>query len=78
MKIFLAISFIFLAGCVAQPKTVYLPVPIALPAKPEIPKVPGKELSCLSDSAKEKLLNRDKVIKDYILLLEETIKSTDK
>lgn len=76
MTIFLGI----ISGCTTPPKTiertVYLPVPINLPTKPEIPKVPGKELSCLSEETKQKLLNRDKIIKGYIENLEITINST--
>lgn len=79
MTIFSAI----ISGCSATPpktieRTVYLAVPINLPNKPEIPKVPGKELACLSQEAKQKLLERDKIIKGYISDLETTIVATQK
>lgn len=79
MMTFLAIT----SGCSITPpktieRTVYVAIPINLPNKPEIPKVPGKELSCLSNETKQKLLERDKVIKTYISDLETTIVTTQK
>ena len=79
MMTFLAI----ISGCSTTPpktieRTVYVAIPINLPNKPEIPKVPGKELSCLSNETKQKLLERDKVIKGYISDLETTILTTQK
>jgi hypothetical protein len=57
-------------------RVVYKMTPLSLPVKPEIPVIKGSDLRCLSPNTQWELLNRDKVLKDYILDLEETIKST--
>lgn len=73
-----------ISGCTITPppkpivRNIYIPIPISLPEKPEIPKVPGKDLSCLNEETKQKLLARDKVIKEYISDLETTIVATQK
>lgn len=69
---------ILLVGCTMTPteRVVYKMTPLSLPVKPEIPVIKGSELRCLSPDTQWELLNRDKVLKDYILVLEETIKST--
>lgn len=82
-QIILMMTFLAISGCSTTPpktieRTVYVAIPINLPNKPEIPKVPGKELSCLSNETKQKLLERDKVIKGYISDLETTIVTTQK
>lgn len=59
-------------------RNIYIPIPISLPEKPEIPKIPGKDLSCLNEEVREKLLSRDRVIKGYISDLETTIVATQK
>lgn len=74
------ISLMMISGCVQQPKEkiVYLPVPLELPSKKEVPKISSSSLSCLDESTKATLLKRDKTIKAYISELEAIILSTKK
>lgn len=70
-----------LVGCATQiaptkDRIVYVSVPLDKPTKPEIPKIPGREMSCLSDQTKNALIKRDVVIKNYIAELEAVIDST--
>lgn len=77
--IFLTISN--LVGCATKPqplpeRVVYISVPLEKPAKPEIRRIPGRDMACLSEDTKLLLLNRDAVMKDYIHELETVIDST--
>lgn len=81
---YLMLVFLLLAGCsfnvekTEPPKTVYVSVPLRLPAKPQFPKIQAESLECLDDQAKSELLYRDTVIKSYIQDLETVITSTQK
>lgn len=59
-------------------RPVYVSVPLVKPVKPEIPKIPGKDLTCISTETKDQLINRDVIIKNYIADLEAVIDSTHK
>ena len=65
-------------GCTPTIKkeTVFVPVPLERPTRPEFPKVKGSDLSCVSDETKQQLLMRDDVIKSYMTRLESIIDST--
>jgi hypothetical protein len=69
-----------ISGCAPEIKEriVYLPTPINLPVKPDIPKMSGKDLACLSDQTKNDLIKRDTIIKSYIVELESSIIATQK
>ena len=79
---------VIISGCVIAPqtepkekivqKTVYLPIQLELPSKPDVPKIKGSDLKCLSENTRSQLLERDKIIKGYISDLETTIISTQK
>lgn len=73
-KKLLMIISLAISGCAAKP--VYLPVPLNLPPKPEIQKITASEVSCLSSETKNKLIQRDRMIKQYIKELESVIEST--
>lgn len=76
----LLMSFVY--GCTvnapSQPveRTVYIAVPLSLPNKPQFPKISASAMECISDETKNKLLQRDVLIKNYILELETIILST--
>ncbi len=61
-----------------QGRVVYVSVPLPLPPKPEIPKIKGKDMKCLTPTTQWELKNRDTIMKDYISELETIIKSTQK
>ena len=61
-----------------QGRVVYVAVPLQLPPKPEIPKIKGKDMKCLTPTTQWELKNRDTIMKDYISELETIIKSTQK
>lgn len=57
-------------------RVVYVSVPLPLPPKPEIPKIKGKDMKCLTPTVQWELKNRDTIMKEYISELETIIKST--
>lgn len=61
-----------------QGRVVYVSTPLPLPPKPEIPKIKGKDLKCLTPTTQWELKNRDTIIKEYISELETIIRSTQK
>lgn len=69
-----------LIGCASNPqiieRKIYVTVPLELPKKPELVKVPADSLECIDDSVRWDLLKRDVAIKNYISELETIIKST--
>ena len=68
-----------ISGCAHQePKVqyVYVPLPLNRPVRPEIPKIKGTDLMCVSSDTKQLLLNRDNIMKDYMNKLEATIDAT--
>jgi len=70
-----------LIGCTTnvapvKDRMVYVSVPLNKPVKPEIPKIPGRDMTCLSDETKNALIKRDTVLKSYIADLESVIDST--
>ena len=74
------LAMVSILGCAQKPivetKTVYVPIPVKLPEKPVIPKIPGNKMECLSEDTKDDLLKRDLIMKAYIADLESTIEST--
>lgn len=78
LSLTLALALV-LNGCATQVPTerlVYKKIPLELPIKPTIPVIKGSDLRCLSPDTQWELLNRDMILKNYIIDLEETIKST--
>lgn len=71
---------ITLFGCatshVASPNIEYVSTPLNRPTMPDLEKVTGKEMACLSDETKAKLIKRDDQLKYYIGELETIIDST--
>ena len=63
----------FLGTCT---KTVYEPVPLDRPPRPELPTVSAHELECLSDAAFSALLDRERMRREYTEELEVIIDST--
>lgn len=66
-----------LAACSTQPvRTVFVQEPLPLPDRPNVPTIAAAELSCLSDEAYLKLVERDQVQFEHIVRLESIIMST--
>lgn len=61
-----------------QGRVIYVSTPLPLPPKPEIPKIKGSDMKCLTPTVQWELKNRDTIMKDYISELETIIKSTQK
>lgn len=57
-------------------RVIYVPVPLSLPEKPVVPRIPGRALVCLDQGTLAVLKQRDRVLKDYIERLEAVIRST--
>lgn len=64
--VFVAVAIVaLLTGCTTH-SYIYRPIPANLiPLEPEVPKIKAEELQCLSDSAYERLANRDRMRKQY-------------
>lgn len=65
------------AGC-AITKPVFVQEPLPLPDRPDVPTLSPGELSCLSDEAYAKLVERDQVQFEHIKRLEAIILTTHK
>ncbi len=61
-----------------QGRVIYVAVPLSLPPKPQIPRIKGSAMKCLSPTTQWELKNRDTIMKDYISELETIIQSTQK
>lgn len=74
------ITSLVISGCtpkeVVKEKLVYVAIPVNLPQKPNIPKIPAESLSCLTDDQINSLIKRDTIIKSYIADLEANIEAT--
>lgn len=68
-KLTLLAATIFLSSC-------SFAVKLPLPPQPDYPTVTASELQCLSDTAYESLVRRDKLKSAHIERLENIIKST--
>lgn len=65
---------LLLIGCAATPE--YVPVALTLPERPVLPTVKSAELQCLSDDAYTRLVQRDRLLRGHIDVLEAVIAST--
>lgn len=63
------------AGC-AITKPVFVQEPLPLPDRPNVPTIQAADLSCLSDEAYARLVERDQVQFEHIVRLESIIMST--
>ena len=74
------LGVVLLSGCANNPqiieRKIYVTVPLTLPKKPDLIKIPADSLNCVDDSTQWALLKRDVAIKNYISDLEDIIKST--
>lgn len=65
------------SGCACDP-VIQSPVPLPMPARPDLPAIPADSLMCLSDEAYTALVERDAKLKAYAQQLEAIIQSTHK
>lgn len=63
------------SGC-AAPEVRYVIEPLPLPARPVLPAIGEAELMCLSDDAYHRLVERERLRREYAEKLEEIIKAT--
>ena len=63
------------AGC-GTTKTVYVQEPLPIPDRPNVPTIQAADLSCLSDEAYAKLVERDALQFEHIKRLEAIIMTT--
>lgn len=79
---FIALVLFSLNGCTINatepttPKIVYVTTPLPIPKKPQLPKVSSSDLECVPEDTKQKLLQRDILIKNYVSDLETAVFST--
>lgn len=65
---------LLLIGCAATPE--YVPVALTLPARPVLPAIKSADLQCLSDDTYMRLVQRDRLQRGHIEVLEAIIVST--
>lgn len=65
-----------LAGCATTERVVYVQTELPLPDRPDVPTISPGELSCLSDDAYFKLVERDQMQFEHIKRLEAIIRTT--
>lgn len=65
------------SGCAHDP-VIAPPVPLPLPARPDLPTLPPGALECVGQSDYEALVERDAKLKAYAQQLEAIIRSTHK
>lgn len=57
-------------------KVIYTTTPLELPGRPTLPTWSASDVSCLSPELKQKMVDRERLRKEYINQLETIIKST--
>lgn len=72
----LVIALTLSAGCATEIRTVYVQEPLPLPDRPNVPTIQAADLSCLSDEAYARLVERDQMQFEHIVRLESIIMST--
>lgn len=72
----LCVAVSLIMGCAATQE--YVPVALTLPDKPTLPVIKSEELQCLSDDAYTRLVQRDRIQRGHINVLEAIITSTQK
>ena len=72
----LCIAAFLIMGCASSVE--YVPVALTLPESPVLPTIKSTELQCLSDEAYTKLVQRDRLQRGHIQVLEAIIVSTQK
>lgn len=83
-NIIVCLVLVGLIGCSAfkeKPpveKVVYVTTPLQLPSRPTLPTWTASDMQCLSTEMKQKILDRDRLRKEYTDELEVIIKSTQK
>ena len=65
-------------GCASTPveKIIYKTTPLILPTAPTLPVWKSTDMQCLSTEVKQKMLDRDRLRKEYTEQLQSVIKST--
>jgi hypothetical protein len=69
-------TVILLVGCASSLE--YVPVALTLPPRPILPEVKSAELQCLSDDAYTLLVQRERLQRGHINVLEAIIMSTQR
>jgi len=74
MRSTLILFSLLLAAC--APEIQYRVLPLDRPERPVLPKIKAEELMCIDQSIYQKLYDRQRLIKDYAIVLEAIIDST--
>jgi hypothetical protein len=81
MKMLIGCVCLVLWGCSTPAPTpvetiIYKSTPLTLPSKPTLPVWSSSDMQCLTDDIKQKMLDRDRLRKNYIEKLEAVILTT--
>ena len=69
------ILMVFGSGCTVSEKR-YVTEPLPLPVRPVLPQLSADEAACLSDETYRRLVDRDRLRREYAEKLEVIIRST--
>jgi hypothetical protein len=70
------ISTLIGSACSTVPEVRYVTRPLTAPARPVLPRVSAEDMSCLTDQAYRKLVERERLRREYSEDLEAIIRST--
>ncbi len=76
MRAFLLLAVIAFSGCANTPEVRFVSEPLPLPARPLLPALSAEDVTCLSDEAYARLVQRDLRRRQYAEELEAIIRST--
>lgn len=81
MKMLIGCVCLVMCGCSTPTPTpietiIYKSTPLILPSKPTLPVWTSLDMQCLPDDIKQKMLDRDRLRKNYIEKLEAVILTT--
>ena len=78
-KFLLVFCVLFMVACTAVPtadKIIYVTTPLQLPSRPTLPTWTSNDMECLTVDVKQKMLERERLRKNYIEQLEAVIQTT--
>lgn len=64
------------SGCATPPDVGYVTQPLPLPARPVLPRLTATDLACLPDDAYRRLVERERLRREYAEELEAIIRAT--
>lgn len=74
--VIIALAILAITACTPTIQTVFVPVELTRPPKPLLPKITADDLACNKPEAVQKIMDRDRILRNYSNLLITIIDST--